>query len=65
MNISKKDLGKSQIELTAELTAEEFKPYVLRGAQKDLSLLIPNRKRNAMFPGCLFLIMLQKWNCIL
>lgn len=34
MNITKKDLGKSQIELTVELTAEEFKPYVLRGAQK-------------------------------
>ncbi|MFH0955772.1 MAG: trigger factor [Candidatus Falkowbacteria bacterium] len=34
MNISKKDLGKSQIEVTVELTAEEFKPYVLRGAEK-------------------------------
>src|SRR3989339_835571 len=34
MNITKKDLGKSQIELTVELTAEEFKPYILRGAQK-------------------------------
>ncbi len=34
MNISKKDLGKSQIEITVELEAEEFKPYVLRGAQK-------------------------------
>jgi len=34
MNITKKDLGKSQIELTVELTAEEFKPYVLRGAEK-------------------------------
>lgn len=34
MNISKKDIGKSQIELTVEMTAEEFKPYVLRGAQK-------------------------------
>ena len=34
MNISKKDLGKSQIEVTVEFTAEEFKPYVLRGAEK-------------------------------
>jgi len=34
MKIEKKDLGKSQIELTVELTAEEFKPYVLRGAEK-------------------------------
>ncbi|MFA6306471.1 MAG: trigger factor [Patescibacteria group bacterium] len=34
MKIGKKDLGKSQIELTVELTAEEFKPYVLRGAEK-------------------------------
>lgn len=34
MNISKKDLGKSQIEITVELSAEEFKPYVLRGAEK-------------------------------
>ncbi|MDD4901271.1 MAG: trigger factor [Patescibacteria group bacterium] len=34
MNITKKDLGKSQIELTVELTAEEFKPYTLRGAEK-------------------------------
>jgi len=34
MNVIKRDLGKSQIELTVELTAEEFKPYVLRGAEK-------------------------------
>lgn len=34
MKIEKKDLGKSQIELTVELSAEEFKPYVLRGAEK-------------------------------
>ncbi|MBU0721858.1 trigger factor [Patescibacteria group bacterium] len=34
MNIQKKDLGKSQIELTVELSAEEFKPYILCGAQK-------------------------------
>lgn len=34
MNITKKDLGKSQIELTVVMTAEEFKPYVSRGAEK-------------------------------
>lgn len=34
MKIEKKDLGRSQVELTVELTAEEFKPYVLRGAEK-------------------------------
>jgi trigger factor len=34
MKIEKKDLGKSQIEVTVELTAEEFKPYILRGAEK-------------------------------
>ncbi|MDD4272079.1 MAG: trigger factor, partial [Patescibacteria group bacterium] len=34
MKIEKKDLGKSQIELTVELSAEEFKPYVSRGAEK-------------------------------
>src|SRR3989338_3762903 len=34
MNITKKDLGKSQIELTVEMTDEEFKPYALRGAEK-------------------------------
>ena len=34
MNITKKDLGKSQIEVTVELTVEEFKPFVLRGAEK-------------------------------
>ena len=34
MKITKKDLGKSQIEVTVELTVEEFEPYVLRGAQK-------------------------------
>lgn len=33
MNITKKELGKSQIELTVEMTAEEFKPYVARGAE--------------------------------
>ncbi len=34
MNISKKELGKSQIELIVELTAEEFKPFLKRGAEK-------------------------------
>lgn len=34
MNIIKKDLGKSQIEFTVELTVEEFKPYISRGAEK-------------------------------
>lgn len=34
MNITKKDLGNSQVELTVELTAEEFKPHILRGAEK-------------------------------
>jgi len=34
MNITKKDLGKSQIELTVELTAEEFKPYLPRAVEK-------------------------------
>jgi len=34
MKIEKKDLGKSQIEIIVELTAEEFKPHILRGAEK-------------------------------
>jgi trigger factor len=34
MNITKKSLGKSQIELTVEMTAEEFKPFIARGAEK-------------------------------
>lgn len=34
MNISKKDLAKSQIELTVELSNDEFKPYIQRGADK-------------------------------
>jgi trigger factor len=34
MKVIKKDLGKSQIELTVIMTAEEFKPYILRGAEK-------------------------------
>ncbi len=33
MKIEKKSLPKSQIELTVELSAEEFKPYILRGAE--------------------------------
>ncbi|MDO8668231.1 MAG: trigger factor [bacterium] len=34
MNITKKDLGKSQIELTVELTVDEFKPYIPRAVEK-------------------------------
>lgn len=34
MQISKKDLEKSQIEITVELSAEEFSPYIEKGAQK-------------------------------
>jgi trigger factor len=34
MNITKKDLTKSQIELTVELSVKEFQPYLLRGAEK-------------------------------
>src|SRR3989338_1799129 len=34
MNITKKDLGKSQIELTVEITVEEFKPYLPRAVEK-------------------------------
>ena len=34
MNIEKKDLGKSQIELNVELSVEEFKPYIEKGAIK-------------------------------
>ena len=34
MQVNKKDLEKSQIELTVELTAEEFAPYINKGAQK-------------------------------
>ena len=33
MQISKQTLPKSQLELTVELSAEEFKPYVSRGAE--------------------------------
>lgn len=34
MNVTKKELEKSQIELTVELTVEELKPYVKLGAEK-------------------------------
>ncbi|HAM88578.1 MAG: Trigger factor [Candidatus Falkowbacteria bacterium GW2011_GWC2_38_22] len=34
MNIEKKDLEKSQIELNIELTVEEFKPFIEKGAKK-------------------------------
>ena len=34
MQVSKKDLDKSQIELTVELSAEELAPYIEKGAQK-------------------------------
>lgn len=34
MNITKKELEKSQIELTVELTPEELKPYIKLGAEK-------------------------------
>jgi len=34
MNIAKKDLEKSQVELTVELSSEEMKPYVKLGAEK-------------------------------
>lgn len=34
MKVSKKDLEKSQIELTVELTVDEFKPYMEKGAKQ-------------------------------
>ncbi|PIT95200.1 trigger factor [Candidatus Falkowbacteria bacterium CG_4_9_14_3_um_filter_38_19] len=34
MNITKKDLTKAQIELTVELSVEEFQPYIKRGVEK-------------------------------
>ncbi len=34
MQVSKKDLEKSQIELTVELTLDEFKPYIDKGVEK-------------------------------
>lgn len=33
MNVQKKDLKKSQIELTIELSIDEFKPFIKRGAE--------------------------------
>ena len=34
MKIEKKDLEKSQLEITVEMSVEEFKPYLEKGAQK-------------------------------
>ena len=34
MNVEKKDLAKSQIELIVELSVDEFKPYIIKGAEK-------------------------------
>ncbi|MFH1427898.1 MAG: trigger factor [Patescibacteria group bacterium] len=34
MKVEKKDLPKSEIELNIELSLEEFKPYILKGAEK-------------------------------
>ena len=34
MQVTKKELEKSQIELTVELTVEEFAPYIVKGAEK-------------------------------
>ncbi len=34
MNIQKNDIGKSQIELTVELSVEEFAPYISKAAEK-------------------------------
>ena len=34
MNITKKDLAKSEIEILVELSVDEFKPYIKRGAEK-------------------------------
>lgn len=34
MNVEKKDLGKAQIELQIELSADEFEPYIKQGAEK-------------------------------
>jgi len=34
MKVEKKDLGKSQMELTVELTVDEFKPYIVKGTEK-------------------------------
>lgn len=34
MKVNKKDLEKSQVELTIELSYEEFQPYIIKGAEK-------------------------------
>jgi len=34
MQVTKKDLGKSQIEITVELSLDEFKPYIEKGVKK-------------------------------
>jgi trigger factor len=34
MNVAKKDLTKSQVELTVELSLDEFNPYIARGVEK-------------------------------
>src|SRR5574344_2401548 len=34
MQVTKKELEKSQIELTVEMTAEDFAPYIEKGAAK-------------------------------
>jgi len=34
MNITKSDIGKSQLEFAVELSASEFQPYISKGAQK-------------------------------
>jgi len=34
MQVNKKDLEKAQVELTVELSAEEFAPFIEKGAQK-------------------------------
>jgi trigger factor len=34
MQVNVKDLGKSEVEISAEMTAEEFKPYIEKGATK-------------------------------
>ena len=34
MNVTKKDLAKSEMEILVELSADEFKPYIKRGAEK-------------------------------
>ena len=39
MKIEKKDLEKSQLEITVEMSVEEFKPYLEKGAQKFLNKL--------------------------